>query len=145
MESQATTEQQSAVSDSTIDEIKALAPLSEEWWLAYKRKLSAGKHLASAEWNLTKRALTITLVLALCMIAALSSLLIVLNGAALYLLIHFALPGWLIALILISANVGLVAVLATTTMRVVSHVSMSKSWAMVKGENSLDSEDQNDE
>lgn len=145
MNSQPTENEQTADSSSTLDEIKALAPLSEEWWLASKRKLGAGKQVVSAEWGLTKHAFAVTIFLGLCLTAAMTSLLFILNGVALYLMVHYRIQHWIIASVLIAANVILVTILITTIKRVVGHINMSKSLAILGGENRLLAEEENNE
>ena len=118
---------------STIDDIKALAPVTEEWLKAKTRQYSAGKHLIEAEWALSKKSLLTVVLLALLFTSFVTVFWIAVNLTIAFGLIQINAHWLIIAVIALLLNLGCILLCGRTIKRVSANISLSMSKQVLTG------------
>lgn len=133
MQSQPTENASAKDETSTIDDIKALAPVTEEWFKAKARQYSAGKKLVAAEWDLAKKSFLVAVMFLLLFTSFTTVLLIVTNVAIAYALIQTDIHWLLITAIVISLNLFCTVLCWKTVKRVGANISLRKTKQVITG------------
>ncbi len=123
MQNQSTSSASAKDETSTVDEIKALAPLTEEWFRAKQRQYEAGKQLIGAEWGLVKKSFLSSVLFLLLFISFFTIGMIGISLVLAYALFLSGLSWIVAALIAILINFLAAIVCWKTMKRVGSHIS----------------------
>lgn len=115
----------------TLDEIKVLAPMTEEWAKSINRQYHAAKGMISAEWSLIKRSFAAIIALTLFFVAFITAAVVMVNVAIVYGIIlldlHWALGvGCAVLVDLIFAWI-----LSSTIKGMASNISFDKSKSLL--------------
>ncbi|WJG09240.1 hypothetical protein [Aliiglaciecola sp. LCG003] len=145
MQAQQDTNKPDEQTTSTLEELKHLAPLAEEWLLSLRRQYAAGKDVVGAEWSLTKRSLGMSLLLGLLLCAVLSTTFVLVNvaiGVGLYTLgVHLA----LVFLALFCLDVVAVMICWKVLKRVCQQITMNRALQLfMQSSKEIGLEDEND-
>ena len=118
---------------STVDDIQALVPLTEEWLKAKVRQYASGKQVIVAEWALVKKSFLVAMLFLLLFISFLSVLLIVTNVFITFALLQADLHWLLVASIMLLLNLCLTVLCWKTLKRVAANISFAQSVQVLSG------------
>lgn len=122
---------------STIDDIKALAPVTEEWFKAKSRQYSAGKQVVAAEWSLLKKSFLAVVLLLLLFTSFVTVSLIAINVVIAYALLQADIHWLLTAALILTLNLIFVVLCWLTVKRIGSNISMSQTKRIFKGKTDI--------
>lgn len=122
---------------STIDDIKALAPVTEEWFKAKSRQYSAGKQVVAAEWSLLKKSFLVVILFLLLFTSFTTVSLITINVAITYALLNAGVQWLLTAAVILILNLIFVVLCWLTVKRIGSNISMSQTKQIFNGKTEM--------
>ena len=127
MQQQATDKAGAEDNSSTVEDIKALAPLTEEWLKAKARQYLAGRDLVAAEWSLVKKSFLVVILFLLLFTACITVFLAALNITMAFALFQANTHWLLIALVILVFNLGLTLLCLKMVKRVSAKISMPET------------------